>query len=186
MPKIVDPHERRQAVAEAVFRVIERHYFASHAELMEFAMRAMVERVSARLVTHADRLLAAATPLTWAEQREAVVAMLAEVLPLDEERRRECVVWLAFVTAARTRPELRASADQPYDDMVELTTRVLRGAERAGALRDDVDIDLEARRLCAVLDGLSLHGVLHPTRLDPDTTLAVLRRHLAGLAREQS
>ncbi|WP_433249155.1 TetR/AcrR family transcriptional regulator [Streptosporangium sp. CA-135522] len=204
MPKIVDPQERRRAVVEAVFRVVERdgleqaslrnvaaeaglaigsvrHYFTTHSELMVFAMRAMSERVTGRLVAHADRLLNADAPLTPHERWETAVCMLAEVLPLDGERRREAVVWLAFVTAARTRPELRPHADELYDGLLALTTRVLEGARRAGRLRLDADITLEARSLCALLDGMSLQAVLHPGRLDPETMLSVLRRHLAAL-----
>ncbi|MGI5489765.1 TetR/AcrR family transcriptional regulator [Microtetraspora malaysiensis] len=206
MPKIVDPEERRQAVAEAVFRVMERdgleqaslrnvaaeadlaigsvrHYFASHAELIVFAMRMMRERVTARLTAHVDRLQATSTR---DDQREAVVRMLSEVLPLDEERRREAVVWLAFVTAARLRPELRADADELYRGLLSLTTRVLEGARHAGRLPRDADVEVEARRLCALLDGLSLQAVLHPTSLDADSMLAVLRRHLTTLTSEGS
>jgi AcrR family transcriptional regulator len=205
VPKIVDPRERRRAVVEAVFRVVERdgleqaslrnvaaeaglaigsvrHYFVEHAELLVFAMRAMSERVTGRLTAHAERLLAADTPPgTPHERREAVVDMLAEVLPLDEERRRETVVWLAFVTAARTRPQLRSHADELYDGLLTLTTRVLEGARHAGRLPADADVALESRRLCALLDGLSLEAVLHPGRLDAETMLAVLRRHLTTL-----
>ncbi|MGC5014270.1 TetR/AcrR family transcriptional regulator [Streptosporangium sp. DT93] len=205
MPKIVDPGERRLAVVEAVFQVVERdgleqaslrnvaaeaglaigsvrHYFDGHAELMVFAMRAMSERVRNRLVAHAERLLGAdAPPREPHERQEAVVRMLAEVLPLDRERTRETVVWLAFVTAARTRPELRSHADELYDGLLSLVTRVLRGARDAGRLPGDADVALESRRLCALLDGLSLQAVLHPGRLDAEAMLAVLRRHLTAL-----
>ncbi|GAA3793745.1 TetR family transcriptional regulator C-terminal domain-containing protein [Sphaerisporangium flaviroseum] len=206
MPKIVDPQERRRAVVEAVFRVVERdgleqaslrnvadeaglaigsvrHYFAGHADLMVFAMRAMIERVTARLTEHAERLLTADAPLRPPHERqETVVRMLAEVLPLDEERRREAVVWLAFVSAARTHPPLRSHADEIYDGLLTLVTRVLEGIRNAGRLPADADVALESRRLCALLDGLSLEAVLHPGRLDAETMLAVLRRHLTALA----
>ncbi|MDP9864534.1 MULTISPECIES: TetR/AcrR family transcriptional regulator [Streptosporangium] len=209
MPKIVDPQERRRAVVEAVFRVVERdgleqaslrnvaaeaglaigsvrHYFTAHSELMVFAMRAMSERVTGRLVAHADRLLDADAPLTPHERRETAIRMLAEVLPLDGERRREAVVWLAFVAAARTRPELRPHTDELYNGLLALTTRVLEGARRAGRLRSDADIALEARGLCALLDGMSLQAVLHPGSLDPETMLMVLRRHLAALTTDHA
>lgn len=206
VPKIVDPEERRRAVAEAVFRVVcrdgleqaslrnvaaeaglaigsVRHYFDGHTELMVFAMREMSARVITRLTAHADRLLDTSAPLTPAEQREIVVGMLAEVLPLDDERRTEVIVWLSFAAAARTRPELRPHADELYDGLLALTTRTLEGARRAGRLRPQADVALEARRLCALLDGLSLEAAFHPGRLDADTMLAVLRTHLTALTR---
>lgn len=198
MPKIVDPDRRREAVVEALFRVVERdgleqaslrnvaaeaglaigsvrHYFDNHAELMVFAMKAMSERVGNRLAGHADRLV------TAADRLEVAFDMLAEVLPLDDSRRREVVVWLAFVHAARTRPELRSHADGVYDDLITLATRIFEGGRRSGRLAPDVDIALEARRLCALLDGLAMEAALHPDRMDPATTVAVLRRHLTSL-----
>ncbi|RJL27182.1 TetR/AcrR family transcriptional regulator [Bailinhaonella thermotolerans] len=204
MPKIVDPGERRQAVVEAVFRVVERegleqaslrnvaaeaglaigsvrHYFDTHAELMVFAMTEMRDRMVSRLMVHVERLLDPAAAWTPGGRREAVADLLAEVLPLDEARRREAVVWLAFVTAARTRPELRPQADSLYDGLLTLATRLLEGARRDGRLRPGADVALEARRLCALLDGLTLEAVLHPARLDAPTLLATLRAHLATL-----
>jgi AcrR family transcriptional regulator len=204
VPKIVDPEERRRAVAEAVFRVIcrdgieqaslrnvaaeaglaigsVRHYFAGHTELMVFAMREMAARLMTRLTAHAERLLDPSAPLSPGEQREIVAGMLAELLPLDDERRTEVVVWLSFAAAARTRPELRAYADELYDGLLALTTRVLEGARRSGRLRPGADVALEARRLCALLDGLALEAAFYPDRLEPDTLLAVLRTHLTAL-----
>ncbi|MET7641381.1 TetR family transcriptional regulator C-terminal domain-containing protein [Streptomyces sp. NPDC005438] len=201
MPKIVDPEERREAVVEALFRVVDRegleraslrnvaaeaglaigsvrHYFDHHSELTLFAMRAMSERVSARLTRRVER------GFDGDDRREAVVQLLAEVLPLDERRRREVVVWLAFLTASRTRPELRAHADELYDGLLTLVTHVLEGAHRRDALAAGVDIPAEARRLCAVLDGLSMQLVLHPGRIDPESALTVLRGHLAALGRD--
>ncbi|GII64596.1 TetR family transcriptional regulator [Sphaerisporangium krabiense] len=200
----MDPEERRRVVAEAVFRVVRRegleqtslrnvaaeaglaigsvrHYFAGHTELMLFAMREMSARIIARLTVHADRLLDPSAPLSPDERRETVVRMLAELLPLDDERHAEVVVWLSFAAAARTRPELRPHADELYDGLVSLTTRVLEGAHRAGRLHPNADIPLEARRLCALIDGLSLEAVFHPGRLDPATMLAVLKAHLTTL-----
>ncbi|RBQ11677.1 TetR family transcriptional regulator [Spongiactinospora rosea] len=204
MPKIVDPDERRRAVAEAVFRVVGRegleqaslrnvaaeaglaigsvrHYFAGHTELMVFAMREMSGRLMARLTVHADRLLNPPTPLPPAERRETVVRMLAELLPLDDQRRAEVIVWLSFVAAARTRPELRTHADELYDGLLTLTTRILQGAHRDYRLHPNTDIPTEARRLCALIDGLALEAAFHPTRLDTPTMLTVLRTHLTTL-----
>lgn len=107
--------------------------------------------------------------------------MLAEMLPLDDERRTEVIVWLSFTAAARTRPELRAQADELYDGLLTLITRILEGGRRAGRLRPGADIALEARRLSALLDGLSLEAAFHPGRLDATTMLAVLRTHLGAL-----
>jgi DNA-binding transcriptional regulator YbjK len=200
VPKIVDPHERRQAVVDAVFRVVQRegfeqaslrnvateaglaigsvrHYFENHADLVAFAMQAMGERLRARLTAHLERLQIA----TPQERHQVVIDMLAEVLPLDEKRHQEAVVWLEFTTAARTRPELRPHANDIYTGLLALTTRILTRASETANL--NLDVPLEARRLCALLDGLTMQAVLHPTQLSPAAILSTLQHHLESLWR---
>lgn len=199
MPKVVDPQERRQAVVDAVFRVVQRdgfeqaslrnvaaaaglaigsvrHYFDNHADLVAFAMQAMGERLRTRLTAHLERLQTTVTPQ---ERQQVVLDMLAEVLPLDEKRHQEAVVWLEFTTAARTRPELRPHADEIYTGLLTLTTRILTRANEATGL--NLDVPLEARRLCALLDGLTMQAVLYPNQLTRETVLAVLHHHLESL-----
>ncbi|MEU7001716.1 TetR/AcrR family transcriptional regulator [Nonomuraea sp. NPDC046570] len=201
MPKVVDPEARRDAVVEAVFAVVRRdgleqaslrnvaeeaglaigsirHYFAGHTELMVFAMRAMSERLTRRLEQRAEPLLSDPPP---ANRQEATLLLLAELLPLDEPRREEATVWLAFATAARTRPELRPHAAEVHDGMRRLVTRVFDGGHRLGRLPAGTDVALEVERLCALLDGLTVEAILHPDRIDDTTLLRVLRRHLESL-----
>ncbi|AZQ74122.1 TetR family transcriptional regulator [Streptomyces luteoverticillatus] len=206
MPKIVDPEARRRAVADAVFRVARRdglenaslrnvaqeaglavgsvrHYFADHSDLMLFAMRELARRVEARVRDHAEHLLA--TPP--ADNRAALVEdLLAEFLPLDQARHDEAVLWLAFCTAARVRPELRPSADRIHTGMRELIERVLHEAQNAGGFPNHLDIPTEALRLLALLDGLTLTSVLHPARLPADDMRRVLRLHLRSLRGEKN
>lgn len=199
MPKIVDADARRRAVTDAVFRVIDsdgleaatlrniaaeaglaigsvRHYFAGHTELTVFALAALRERMTARILGHLDR------PVSEAP-REIAEAVLLEFLPLDEDRRRETVVWLAFVTAARTRPELRDQATRLHEGTRLVIGRVLERAVALGRVAPDVDTALETERLSALLDGLAMNAVLQPGLLTPATMLQVLRRHLDSLAR---
>lgn len=198
MPKVVDPEARREQVAEAVFRVVRRdgleqaslrnvaeeaglaigsvrHYFAGHSELMVFAMQAMNERVVRRLLEHVEQLE------TIDDRLPIVESMLAELLPLDERRREEATIWLAFATAARTRPELRPHAEESYDGLRRLVFKVLDGARRSDRLREGTDLAVEVERLCALIDGLTVHAVLHPDRMDAETMTRVLRHHLQSL-----
>ncbi|MFE4970874.1 TetR/AcrR family transcriptional regulator [Kitasatospora sp. NPDC056651] len=203
MPKIVDPVERRQAVADAVLRVAAReglehtslrnvaeeaglaigsvrHYFAGSSELMIFAMRELARRIEARIRTHAAVLLDPAAVGT--DRRERTVRLLAETLPLDAERREESALWLSFVTAARTRPDLRPRAAEVQAGLDDLVRHVLAESERAGGLAPGLDLGIETRRLSALLDGLTLQAVQHPDLVGPDDLRAVLRRHLDTLA----
>jgi AcrR family transcriptional regulator len=202
MPKKVDPEARRQEVAEAVFRVARRdglehaslrnvaaeaglaigsvrHYFAGQSDIMIFAMRHFVDRAGARLMEHVrDRPAPDAAP---GRHVAVFAAALAELLPLDAERREETEVWLAFTVSARTREELRPYAERLYDETRDLVRKVLAAAERTGVLRDGLDPDVETERLYALVDGLALHGVLQPGRLDADAMRATLHRHLGEI-----
>ncbi|MFF3003380.1 TetR/AcrR family transcriptional regulator [Kitasatospora sp. NPDC057940] len=202
MPKIVDPVERRQAVADAVLRVAARegleraslrnvadeaglaigsvrHYFAGSSELMIFAMQELARRIDSRIRAHARTLL---DPEGGTDRRAQVEDLLAETLPLDAGRREESALWLSFVTAARTRPELRSRAAEVQAGLDELIQRVLTEAERSGALAPGLDLAVETRRLSALLDGLTLQAVQHPDLVGPGELRAVLRRHLDTLA----
>ncbi|MGW2256067.1 TetR/AcrR family transcriptional regulator [Kitasatospora sp. NPDC001660] len=202
MPKIVDPVERRQAVADAVLRVAARkglehaslrnvaeeaglaigsvrHYLADSSELMIFAMQELGRRIDARIHTRARALL---DPAPGADRRERTARLLAETLPLDPERREESALWLSFVTAARTRPELRPRAAEMQAGLDDLIRRVLVEAERSGGLASGLDLAVETRRLSALLDGLTLQAVQHPDLVGPDELRAVLHRHLDTLA----
>lgn len=203
MPKMVNAEERRRAVAEAVFAVVERqglegaslrnvaeeaglaigsvrHYFGDHGELLIFAMQEVSRRFEQRVLAHVERL----ADCRDGEARRAVAeAVLEEFLPLDDTRREETAVWSAFVTAARTRPELRARATEVLEGMREVMARVLRGAQRTGALRDGLDVRLESIRLSALLDGLTVQALQAPALSPPKVLRAALRTHLDSLTK---
>lgn len=61
--------------------------------------------------------------------------MFAELLPLDETRRREAVVWLAFTTAARTDARLEPYVVRFAEGMRALAGRVVARAVEDGLLR---------------------------------------------------
>ena len=126
MPKVVDSDARRTQIAEAVWRVILRgglerasvrnvareaglsmgslrHYFGTQAELLAFAMPLVSERVRGRIE---------ALDLRSCGPRLAVERVLAEVLPLDDERRAEAEVWLVLTGRALVDPNLRALRDE--------------------------------------------------------------------------
>ncbi|GAB2528035.1 TetR/AcrR family transcriptional regulator [Paramicrobacterium agarici] len=201
MPKIVDASARRDAIAEAVLAVIAhgglraatlasiasesglavgsvRHYFAGHNELLQFAAETLVDRTTARLESHLGALGTADS----AEARTtAAVDMLCEVLPLDETRETEAVVWLEFAVAARTRADTAHPIGLLHDGLRALVGRMITSGLQSGRLRHDLDADMEIARLHALVDGLLLHGVLAS---DPDFRVLsrrIVETHLTGL-----
>ncbi|WP_053737196.1 TetR/AcrR family transcriptional regulator [Nocardia sp. NRRL S-836] len=195
-PRVVDPVARRQHVAEAVFRVVVRdgveqaslrnvaqeaglaigsirHYFDSHDAMIVFAVEALVDSIGARILAHVETL--------GSGEGRPAVRVLSEMLPLDERRRDEAVLWLAFVTATRTRPALLPQAERLYDGLRFICGKVVRRMVAEGTVAADLDVTLEAERLASLIDGLSVNGVLHPDRMTPELMVALLGRHVESL-----
>lgn len=197
MPKVVDIEARREELAEALWRVIQReglerasvrniaqeagmsvgalrHYFGTQDELLAFAMGLVIERARGRIEV---------LDLSCCEPRGAVEAALHEVLPLDDERRVEAEVWLALTGRALVDPTLRALRDESYDLLQGLCRRLVSTLVESGLAVAALNVDLEAERLYALIDGLALHGVIRAERATKDLLVAVLARHLDDLCR---
>lgn len=198
MPKIVDHDARREEIAQALWRIVRRdgipavsvrtvaaeagssagavrYYFPDQAGLLSFAMELVARRVGERVTA----LEPSGPPSSWAMQ------YLEEVIPLDEERRTEFDIWLAFVAQATANNEtstlLREHVTPVHESLRGLCASVLTGMAEAGALRKDLDLDAETDHLHALIDGLSLHAATQHTRATPARVRAILHRHLATL-----
>ncbi len=194
MPKLVDHEARRVAIAEAVWRVIRRdglarasvravaresglsagslrHVFATQSELLAFSMRLVADRVEARL---------RALPATGDARRDAEAA-LHELLPLDDDRRAEAEVWLAFAGQALVDPRLRAQREEVDTLIHDFHARQIDALAEAGAALPAADRATEAERLGAVVDGLVVHALMQPERADAALQRAVVARHLDAL-----
>jgi AcrR family transcriptional regulator len=197
MPKLVDHVQRRRELADAVWRVIRRegidrasvrtvaaeagwspgalrHYFATQSALLAFAMRLVVERIEGRIAA-LDRA---------ADARESVEQVLHELLPLDDERRAENEVWLAFTARALIDPELRAQHNEIHDALHQACASALKELAAAGRAQLGPHTALQVERLHALTDGLAVHTALRPDLMPPETIIAVLRLHLDALDRE--
>jgi AcrR family transcriptional regulator len=195
----VDHAQRRAELAEAVWRVVRRegiehasvrevareanlsmgslrYFFDSQDGLLRFAMEEVIRRVQARVE--------AGTPARDAAMRrgkpgDAVIDLLEQVLPLDDERLAEAQIWLAFTPRALIDPQLHAVRRQADDGVRELCRQCLLGLSGFGLMAPERGLHLETERLWALIDGLTLHLVTgHTSRR---TARRVLRAHLAAL-----
>jgi AcrR family transcriptional regulator len=200
VPKIVDHDARREEIARALWRVVRRdgigaasvrsvaaeagwsagavrYYFPDQAGLLGFAIELVTRRVGERIA----RLQPTGPPLTFA------LRYLEEVIPLDDERRAEFDVWFAFLAQSQAASEadgtLRPHVEPVHADLLGLCRSVLEALREAGALRPRLNLSLEAERLHALVDGLSLHVATNPDRVPPARVREILRRHLATLAK---
>ena len=194
MPRQVDPEQRRAELAEAVWTVIRRdglqrasvrnvareaglsmgslrHYFATQSELLCFAMQLVGERARARVraIEPAD------------DPRETAERLLQELVPLDQERRAEAEVWLAFTGHALVDPDQRAIHQRIHDELNGACATAVTLLADAGLVPGNLDVALEAARLHAILDGLAVHAVMRPERVPPSRITAVIAHHLDTL-----
>lgn len=194
MPKIVNHEEQRRLVAEAALRVIKhsgleeatvrkvakeaglsagsmRHYFSTQAELYIFCMNLIAERVEERIVT-----LPYEGPLL-----SDLRGLLLQLLPIDEERVLEMEVWFVFQSKMLAYPELKTVSSAVQNGLYKASLFVLDELEKNKLLRPGLDLEFEAEKLYALIDGLAIHRVLHPNQLSVERMDKLLESHLLSL-----
>jgi AcrR family transcriptional regulator len=187
VPKIVDHDARRRELAAAVGRVIARdgvadvsirsvaaesgwssgalrHYFATRGELLAFACEQVIDQVTERITT-----------MRVPEGvREGIRAVLLETMPVDEHRRAEAEIAFSFLALGLGDPALAQVQRHHFARMYELCLSLA-----AYVTPGDGDAETIARRLHAVVDGLSVHVLAG--HLTPDEMTARLDDYLGEL-----
>ncbi|MFD2766801.1 TetR/AcrR family transcriptional regulator [Micromonospora eburnea] len=193
MPKRVDHRERRTLIADALMRVaaehgleavslrhvaaeagvssgMVQHYFRTKDEMMAFALSVVREHSEARV----GQAVAALGPDP--SPRTLLRTMLAELLPLDESRRADGRVALAFLAYTAVRPAVAAALHRETAELLAFIAGQIRAAQVAGTARAGVDPDRAAVALLAVMEGLGVYllGGHYP----PETALGALDTQL--------
>lgn len=161
---------REVAAAADVSIGTVQYYCRSKDEMLRMAWEHVVGRIIARAggVDHA-RLAAG----------EAIRRLVLELLPLDEERRTEGRVYLAFAARAAVSPVL---AEVQNRLLVELRTQLTAAFQRAKDTRQagaDLDPALAASTTAALVDGVLLHHLTDPAGMPEPAIREVLEAHLA-------
>lgn len=194
MPRLVDHQLRREQLAEAAWRVILRdgvsgasvrnvaaeaglsvgslrHFFATQQELLVFALQLVVDRVKARVLALPERPSA----------QQTVEDVAAQFLPLDAERRAEMGVYLSLFRAANADSALRAPCEEAYRELREACRWMVAELGKVAGADGSREVEFEALRLHAVIDGLALHLFYEPDDADPLWARDVLVGHLRRL-----
>ncbi|MFE9653199.1 TetR/AcrR family transcriptional regulator [Micromonospora sp. NPDC006431] len=196
MPKQVDHHDRRQRIAEAVWRIaadrgleaasmsavaveagvsigLIQHYFDSKDQLVVFAAAQLRERIDRRVQ---DQLAAAPEPRT---PMTLLRATLTALLPLTSEDRTVALAGVAVFIRALHEPTLTTQYRRGHTQLAAALAGQIAAAARAGELRADLDPGIEASILAALVSGLAsdlLLGACPPAR-----AAAMIERHLEHL-----
>ena len=124
-----------------------QHYFPTKDRMLAAAYEEVIRRIRSRLE---------AVPL-GTDMRQNLANLLAELLPLDEQRVLEVRVHLAFAARAATTPQL---AHTQRDALAELHQAVTEAFATAwGDHAPRATCALAAHAAIAAADGLALHAV---------------------------
>jgi TetR/AcrR family transcriptional repressor of bet genes len=196
VPKVVDHAQRRRELVAATWAVVAAegieaatvrriaeeagcttgritHYFVDKEAVLVAALR-RVHRAAG------ERMLAA---IGQHSGLKALSAVLAEALPLDQERVLEWRVWLAFWGSAATSTNLQAEQHQRYREWRGLLKRVLVTARQDGQLPAGIDLDRLVDQIVALVDGFGLQGVLDPQDPQPEQLTSRLAAAVDALIR---
>ncbi|MEV0107938.1 TetR family transcriptional regulator C-terminal domain-containing protein [Nocardia sp. NPDC050799] len=192
MPVRVDAEARRRHIVDAALRLIVRggiaaatfrkvaveadlnvgsvrHYFADHESLVVAVATEVGDRMGRRLTRH---------PAPEKGDRGAagrhLLAVLAELVPLDEERHREAVVLLEIIAASRLDPAFGPVVRQMGADLRQVLTDAVAATGTA-------DPAAAAAHLAALVSGLLLDAVTPHGSVGRATILTVLERHVSTL-----
>ncbi|MFD1068011.1 TetR/AcrR family transcriptional regulator [Oceanobacillus locisalsi] len=198
MPKQVDHQKRKIQIAETTWKVIVeegieqatvrriaqssglsvgavRYYFASQSELLHFSMELV-----------ADRVMQRAKARTYSKDQDPlhfVTEGVSEVLPIDEERKIEMEVWLAFSAKVLVDKTLQELSNKVYNDMHEGLKNVIRAIQLLEIAKEGLDLELEVNRLHAIVDGMAMHHLLNPEQFTQEQMMETLKYHLYSLLR---
>ncbi|KZN98505.1 TetR/AcrR family transcriptional regulator [Pseudobacillus badius] len=196
MPKIVDHDKRKKDIAEATWRVILeqgmegatvrniakeadlslgalRHYFSTQNELLVYAMELVKEQAEARI----NQIVLENLP-----PKAALLKILMELVPATPETMAETEVWFAFIAYARHKDAPFSAQDDGVWDGI---SRMVYSLYQANLLKDGLNPSLEAERLYALVDGLALHALLDPDRVDRERLIDVLSSQIDLILKEQ-
>lgn len=193
MPRRIDHGKRDEEIAAASLRVLEREglaglsvrkvaeeagiapaslrrAFPTQQALRDRCLEIIEERTTARIMASSETGRARAEHL------------LAQLLPLDADRRLELIAQLQLSMLALTDERTRGSAERLSQAVQRACVAAITLLEDAGQLGADRDRSREAERLRALLDGLAMRGVWANSAIDGEGLMQVLAAHLDELA----
>jgi len=182
MPRVADKQERRDQVVDAAFRVIARDGLAGT------SMRAVAQEAGCTIglinhwFTSRDDLIEATFDRAIAVELERATAIATdpsafieaagEFLPVDERRRDEAKIWIAFYAMVLSGSDHVDRRTTRCKAVRKTMVQGLRSFRPLPVCHDIVD------RIFALVDGIAINALLDPARWTRTRQLTVLREGL--------
>jgi TetR/AcrR family transcriptional repressor of bet genes len=170
MPRQVDHQERRQAIAEAILRLVAmkgveaaslravaaeagvsmgavQYYFTTRDEMLLFAL----EQGNRMLAVRVQELLAEREPATL---RESFRLLFTLLLPLDPDGRTGARLWAALIARGCVDEPTRKLATDAYTNLTAFVVRWLTEATQGHQTVEGMNVAQAARHLVSVIEGL--------------------------------
>ncbi len=186
--------DRRIEVAKAAWRVIVRegldrasmraiakelgsstgvvtHYFRDKEELTLFAL----EQVFASVI---EDMKVCAEGRKGIDRLEQIIF---SALPLKASDRDDWKVWIAFLGYSTGRERLIKEHQKRYEFLRQILCQELADLQIAKLIRADLDLNLEANALIALVDGIATGVVINPKQFSPEQQEYLVRRHVNAL-----
>ena len=145
------------------------HYFADKEDILRQALELADSQIAKRI----------SKIISETEQDIALREVLAQVLPIDNDRSVELTLDVNFWGRALIHPELRGLEHNDHDRwrtiVLELVTKIAATNHISPAAENLTDI------LVAFLDGLGLQALIYPELFPPDRQLELLNLQLSQL-----
>lgn len=197
MPKKVDHDARREELVLAAWRVIAAngidevtirdiaresgyssgvlaHYFENKDDLLAHALRLSHTRIRKRYDDETEGL----------DPMGALKAILLDNLPLEEQRDLETRIEMSFWARSLRNEALREIQHEESEGLRDLLGELIDRSRDDGAISKDYDRDQVLAFLAALIDGISLHGLLYPDRLPPERMQGLMEFALGLLGDE--
>ncbi|NMF01463.1 TetR/AcrR family transcriptional regulator [Aneurinibacillus aneurinilyticus] len=197
MPKLIDHEERRKQIAEATWDVILeqgmegatvrniakkaglslgalRHYFSTQEELLVYTMKLVKEKATARINKISIQDL---------HPKEKVLKIILEIVPINDETMAEMKVWFTFTAYFRHKKNI---FDAQHDGIFIAVQKLVDYLDQMNLLKKNLDIEIEIEKLYALIDGLALHAMLEPQRVNKERIVRVLVHHLNSICVNES
>ncbi|ANU10942.1 putative transcriptional regulator [Planococcus antarcticus DSM 14505] len=195
MPKLIDPIERKQSIAQATWNIILqqgiegvsarniakeaslslgalRYYFSSQEELMLYAEALVFERLTDKTneIFQEDQ-----PPL------EKIIGVLLAFLPVNDESATEAEVRLIFKLHRR---QSRMTYSEVQDVALQAVKNIISNLILLNLLKKGLDVSLETDRLIHLLDGMVLDAMVRPERYNKEQQRIMIVRHLNAICKE--